>query len=168
MNKEKEVYDGFIQDELIENYTENLDLKKFLKLLDNQIRDKLSNNNDVFNDLILSSSKNKSDYNKKIKSIHKYKYFEHLLENNFNILVLSNSNFKRVKSFECDEDDTAFRIYHLFEIIYSKINNNYYVLDTKQIIEIRDISIHCLKKFKDKTKAKTFIKKKLKIFKKNF
>jgi hypothetical protein len=163
----KEVYDGFAQDELIDKYAENLDLKKFLKLLDNQIRNKSPHNTDVFNDLILSSSKNKSDYNKKIKSIHKYEYFEHLLEYDLNILVLVNSNFKKFKRFEIDEEDTAFQINHLFEIIYSKINKNYYVFNTKQIIDIRFVSIHCVKKFKDKTKAIMFIKDKMKTIKKD-
>tara|TARA_B100000767_G_C19526953_1_gene434912 strand:+ start:145 stop:669 length:525 start_codon:yes stop_codon:yes gene_type:complete len=135
----------------------NFDLKKFLKLLNTK------SNEDVFSLLIEASGQKNSKNNDSIK----YHDLAEVIQLG-NIFPLVSDNFTVKKIYEdIEELDTAFTIDHTFVIVFSKINKYFYIINSRKIIDIENLGLKFLKKFKDLKDAMNFIKKEIKVIKKD-
>ena len=151
--------------------TTKFNLKNFLKLLDKEFSSKRHIKSikqiafeevpGVFNDVIKSSTKNKTEYIKLLNKINNYLYSEvrDWLYEDGGLLPLVSGNFKFEKNYKIREDDDDYFINYSLQIISSKINKTFYILASNHNVYAGIFALHYLKKFKDKKKAIVFIKK---------
>ena len=139
----------------------NFDLKKFIKLLQPQDFD---NQKQIYLDFLQSCSTKKESANQ-IEERWSKSGFDNLLDSmiesgKFFPYVSDNFKMEEKKSFEGDEDYIGES--KTFFLISSKVNKTFYVIIYISEEDGND-GFYVAKKFKDKKKAKIFIKNETKI-----
>ena len=173
--KKKSDVSGKLEDNAIQfqNDTIKFNLKNFLKLLDKKLSSKkhiksifltgFKEGPDVFNDVLESSTKDKTEYTKLLNKINNYLYMEvrDWLYEDGGLLPLVSDNFKFEKNYSIKQEEDDYYVIYTLQIISSKINKTFYILASHSNPYAGIFGLRCLKKFKDKKKAIVFIKKEI-------
>jgi len=153
----------------LEYLKKNLNLKRFIKILDKQ-KQSWGNDRVIYYDFLKSCSDKKNDYNVLFNEINWHnqklyrKFEDYFITGQF--LPFISENFKLEKVFEIigpKLTDIKQESY-THQIVSSKINKCFYVL-VYQGFDYSNDGYYCREKFKDKKSALNFIKKEQKILK---
>ena len=148
-------------DDLVENF----DLSKFIKYLDKQCKNKITyppiiqkNPQDIYRDLIKSSTTKKISYKKLEEDVveNSGDFIEGALESG-NLLKYVHNNFKLEKDYSFTFEEELGIDFYFFHIISSKINKSIYIIMYYQGSTGYAVC-YCIKKVKNKDLALKFIK----------
>ena len=130
----------------LEYLTLNIDLKKFIKLLDNKNNKK--KDLEIIDHIFKSCSKNKKDFN----NLKKKEFFIHnqLYDG---LLADLSDNFKVVNSKTTIVNDGVFDVFYSFNIYSSNINKKFYIVLEKNLMGGDFNELYCVNSFKDKKLA---------------
>jgi hypothetical protein len=152
--------DDYADYKFIDSLKELLDLKKFIKLLDNKNNPKKEL--EIIHYILVSCSKNKTDLKKLQKNID-------LIHSQFydGLLAEISDNFKVVNSKTTIVNDDVFDIFYSFNIYSSKINKKFYIVLEKNLMGGDYNELYCINSFKDKKLANKSMALELTKIKKN-
>ena len=152
--------DDYADYKFIDSLKELLDLKKFIKLLDNKNNPKKEL--EIIHYILVSCSKNKTDLKKLQKNID-------LIHSQFydGLLAEISDNFKVVNSKTTIVNDDVFDIFYSFNIYSSKINKKFYIVLEKNLMGGDYNELYCINSFKDKKLANKYMALELTKIKKN-